>query len=165
MGTVRRVFGWTATACATPICAVRHRHRYARHEWSQASLHLHTDTPAQHTMSLVHRHRTQPRVVPDRTVGCSRIRSWLHGENHRPQTSCSRFVDLSCSCNTSSGFFLDDVFRTTVRWREVRIHLFSSVGDHSARPLLDGKPGVGSVGFCWSYAPNLWVLARGADMH
>ena len=33
------------------------------------------------------------------------LRSWLHRKDGRPEASCSRFLDISCSHNTSSGFF------------------------------------------------------------
>ena len=35
--------------------------------------------------------------------------------------------------------------------------------DHSTPPLLGTRHGLGSAGFCWSYADNFWVLARGSD--
>ena len=62
--------------------------------------------------------RHQERVSPDAhswmvtSVFCaagSRIRSWLHGKNDRPKTSCSRLLDLSCPNNTSSGVLVGDV--------------------------------------------------------
>ena len=65
------------------------------------------------------------------TALCSRIRRWLHREYGRPETSCFRFFDVSCSCNASDGFLLGDVFcqdvRSTARSREVLILLFSFV--------------------------------------
>ena len=34
---------------------------------------------------------------------------------------------------------------------------------HSAPPLLGSRRGMGYLGFCWSYADNFGVLARGAN--
>ena len=102
------------------------------------------------------------------TARFSRMRSWLHRKNDRPKTSCSRFFDISCSYNTSDGFFMGDVFLSRchgshARSREVLILLFSFVVTTSTPPLLGSKLGLGSAGFRWSYADNFGVLARGAN--
>ena len=90
------------------------------------------------------------------------------GKNSRPETSCSRFIDISCSCNRSDGFFLGDSFLSRCRGS---LHARGSADsplfvcrDHSTPPLLGSKHGLGSAGFRWSYADNFWVvLARGAN--
>ena len=96
------------------------------------------------------------------------IRSWPHRKNSRPEKSCSRFFDISCSCNCSDGFFLGDSFLSRCRGS---LHARGSADsplfvcrDHSTPPLLGSKHGLGSAGFRWSYADNFWVvLARGAN--
>ena len=60
---------------------------------------------------------------------CSRIRSWLHGKNGQPKTSCSRLSDISCPLQhfrrVSLGrCFSVKVSRTTARSREVLMLLF-----------------------------------------
>ena len=61
---------------------------------------------------------------------CSRIRSWLFGENDQPETVCTRFLDVPCSYNTSNVVFRGrcssvKMSQTTARSRRVLILFFS----------------------------------------
>ena len=80
----------------------------------------------------------------------------------RSKTSRSRFFEITCPYDSSKGFFLGDVSDHCTHARSVDSPLFVC-RDHSAPRLLGSKHGMGSVGFRWSYADILRVLARGAN--
>ena len=87
-------------------------------------------------------------------------------ENGRPETSCSRFFEKSCTYNTSQGVFLGRCFsvkisRATARSRDLLPFVLPFV---MSTPLH--TTGVWKQtwhGIRWSYADNFGVLARGAD--
>ena len=81
---------------------------------------------------------------------CSRIRRWLHKKDGRPEASCSRFLDVSYSHNSSNVFFFVGEVITALTG-SADSHLFVC-RDHSVPSLLSSKRGLGSVGFRWSYA-------------
>ena len=85
------------------------------------------------------------------TVGSSRIRCWLHRKNDQSETTCSRFLDLSCSYNTPDGSFVSDVLLSRCHGALYAQGSADSplfiCHDHSPPPLLGSKHGMGSLGF------------------
>ena len=87
------------------------------------------------------------------TARRSRLRSWLFGKTIQPNRTCFRILDLSCSFNTSNGFFVGDFLLSRCHGPLYARGCADSpvliCRDHFTPPLLGGNHVMGSLILRW----------------